>query len=117
MTTMGRITARRRVTRYTFGERTARREDHLTVEEPLEIRVGGRPLAVTMRTPGHDVELALGLLVSEGVVHGRDDVVGRAPLRRRAAGQATPAPASTTCSTCGSPPGSPCPIPRGTRSP
>ena len=72
---MGRITARRRVTRYTFGERTARREDHLTVEEPLEVRVGGRPLAVTMRTPGHDVELALGLLVSEGVVHGRDDVV------------------------------------------
>ncbi len=38
------------------------------MEEPLEIRVGGTPLAVTMRTPGHDVELAAGFLVSEGVV-------------------------------------------------
>jgi FdhD protein len=41
--------------------------DELAVEEPLEIRVGGRPVAVTMRTPGHDDELALGFLVSEGV--------------------------------------------------
>ncbi|GAA1747809.1 formate dehydrogenase accessory sulfurtransferase FdhD [Agromyces humatus] len=73
---MSRITARRRVTRYTLGERTSRREDELTVEEPLEVRVGGRPLAVTMRTPGHDVELALGLLVSEGIVRNHDDVVG-----------------------------------------
>ena len=72
---MGRITTRRRVTRYVLGERISRREDHLTVEEPLEIRVGGRPLAVTMRTPGNDVELALGLLVSEGVVRDRDDVI------------------------------------------
>ncbi|HET8780156.1 MAG TPA: formate dehydrogenase accessory sulfurtransferase FdhD [Agromyces sp.] len=73
---MSRITARRRVARYTLGERTSRREDELTVEEPLEIRVGGTALAVTMRTPGHDVELALGLLVSEGVVRRRDDVLG-----------------------------------------
>lgn len=73
---MSRITARRRVARYTLGERTSRREDELTVEEPLEIRVSGTALAVTMRTPGHDVELALGLLVSEGVVRRRDDVLG-----------------------------------------
>ncbi|MDQ2660934.1 MAG: formate dehydrogenase accessory sulfurtransferase FdhD [Actinomycetota bacterium] len=73
---MSRITARRRVARYTLGERTSRREDELTVEEPLEIRVGGTALAVTMRTPGHDVELALGLLVSEGVLRRRDDVLG-----------------------------------------
>lgn len=51
-----------------------RREDRLTGEEPLEIRVNGRALAVTMRTPGHDVELALGFLVSEGVVTRRDQV-------------------------------------------
>ena len=45
-----------------------RRPDTLAVEEPLEIRVAGSPLAVTMRTPGHDVELAAGFLVSEGVI-------------------------------------------------
>jgi len=39
-----------------------------SVEEPLEIRVGGRSLAVTMRTPGHDFDLAAGFLVSEGVI-------------------------------------------------
>jgi FdhD protein len=43
-------------------------EDVLVVEEPLEIRVGGRSLAVTMRTPGHDYDLAAGFLVSEGVI-------------------------------------------------
>jgi FdhD protein len=41
--------------------------DEVAVEEPLEIRVGGEPIAVTMRTPGHDEELALGFLISEGV--------------------------------------------------
>src|SRR2546421_4064925 len=42
-------------------------EDAVAVEEPLEIRVNGTPVAVTMRTPGHDEELALGFLVSEGL--------------------------------------------------
>jgi len=41
--------------------------DQVSVEEPLEIRVGGQPVAVTMRTPGHDEELALGFLLSEGM--------------------------------------------------
>jgi FdhD protein len=68
---MGRVTARRRVTRITAGVRTVVREDVLAAEEPLEIRVGGRSLAVTMRTPGDDVDLAAGFLVSEGVIsHG-----------------------------------------------
>ncbi|MDQ6804526.1 MAG: formate dehydrogenase accessory sulfurtransferase FdhD [Actinomycetota bacterium] len=44
--------------------------DSVAVEEPLEIRVDGRPLAVTMRTPGHDEELALGFLHGEGLIDG-----------------------------------------------
>jgi FdhD protein len=47
---------------------TGRRErDSVAVEEPLEIRLNGAPVAVTMRTPGHDEELALGFLLSEGL--------------------------------------------------
>jgi FdhD protein len=70
---MGRITARKRVTRITLGDNPAdstlsRREDLLAVEEPLEIRVGGTSLSITMRTPGHDFDLAAGFLISEGVV-------------------------------------------------
>ena len=65
---MGRITTLRPVTRIALGEGVRRRADTLAVEEPLEIRVAGAPLAVTMRTPGHDVELAIGFLVTEGVI-------------------------------------------------
>jgi FdhD protein len=48
--------------------------DDLTIEEPLEIRVGHRVLATTMRTPGHDEELAAGFLVSEAVVRRREEI-------------------------------------------
>jgi len=48
--------------------------DDLTVEEPLEIRVGTKSLAITMRTPGHDEELAVGFLLSEGIVSTRDRI-------------------------------------------
>lgn len=68
---MGRITSRSPVTRITLGDEGAavrRRADTLAVEEPLEIRLAGEPLTVTMRTPGHDIELAAGFLVSEGVI-------------------------------------------------
>ena len=65
---MGRITVRRPVVRLTLGAESTRRADTLAVAEPLEMRVGGTPLAVTMRTPGNDVELAAGFLVSEGVI-------------------------------------------------
>lgn len=51
------------------------RPDTLAVEEPMEIRVGGRQLAVTMRTPGDDFELASGFLLSEGVIASPDDVL------------------------------------------
>ena len=48
--------------------------DDLTIEEPLEIRVGRKPVAITMRTPGHDEELAAGFLLSEGIVRDRDQI-------------------------------------------
>ncbi|MES2694882.1 MAG: formate dehydrogenase accessory sulfurtransferase FdhD [Verrucomicrobiota bacterium] len=53
----------------------ARGDDLLAVEEPLEIRVAGRSVAVVMRTPGHDHELAAGFLVTEGILRNRDDVL------------------------------------------
>jgi FdhD protein len=55
--------SRVRVTRVPGGEDG----DVVAVEEPLEIRIGGVPVAVTMRTPGHDEELALGFCLSEGL--------------------------------------------------
>jgi FdhD protein len=54
---------------WTEVERDGER-DAVTIEEPLEIRVDGRPLSVTMRTPGHDEELALGFLFGEGLING-----------------------------------------------
>ncbi|MFZ0339924.1 MAG: formate dehydrogenase accessory sulfurtransferase FdhD [Terracidiphilus sp.] len=49
-------------------------EDMLAVEEPLEIRVNGAPVTVTMRTPGHDLELAAGFLLTEGIIESADDI-------------------------------------------
>ena len=56
-----------------------RAEDAVTTEEPLEIRIDGRAVAVTMRTPGHDEELAAGFCVTEGIVREPDDIVRIAP--------------------------------------
>ena len=53
----------------------SRLDDYLVGEEPLEIRIGARPISVTMRTPGHDLELAAGFLLSEGVINGSDQIV------------------------------------------
>lgn len=71
---MGRVTARRRAHHVTADQAVVRPET-LVVEEPLEIRVNGTPLTVTMRTPGSDVELAQGFLLTEGVIRRRDDVL------------------------------------------
>ncbi len=49
-------------------------EDALAVEEPLEIRVNGTPVTVTMRTPGHDLELAQGFLLTEGIIESADEI-------------------------------------------
>ncbi|PVG84184.1 formate dehydrogenase accessory sulfurtransferase FdhD [Nocardioides gansuensis] len=70
---MGRVTTRRPVVRIRDGMVT-RRPDTMTVEEPMELRVDGRALTVTMRTPGHDFDLAAGFLVGEGVVWSADQV-------------------------------------------
>jgi FdhD protein len=70
---MGRVTVRRPVLRLS-EDGTKRRQDALAAEEPLELRVGGKALAVTMRTPGHDVELAHGFLLTEGVIGAAADV-------------------------------------------
>jgi len=70
---MGRVTVRRAVERVSPNGRR-RRVDALAAEEPLELRVDGKALAVTMRTPGQDVELAHGFLLSEGVIGSAEDV-------------------------------------------
>ncbi len=54
-------------------------DDPVVVEEPLEIRVDGDPLAVLMRTPGRDRDLAAGFLLTEGVIDGPDDLTALAP--------------------------------------
>lgn len=70
---MGRVTARRRVTLLRAGAPTER-ADTVVVEEPLEIRVDGAPVTVTMRTPGADIELAQGFLLTEGVIGAREEM-------------------------------------------
>ena len=93
--------------------------DDVTIEEPLEIRIGQDPLAVTMRTPGNDEELAAGFLLSEGIVRTRADLREIAPCTQPASlgnvlnvtlaatARFTPAAAhrfgtiSTSCGLCG----------------
>ncbi|MEU5938883.1 formate dehydrogenase accessory sulfurtransferase FdhD [Micromonospora sp. NPDC047548] len=83
---MGRATDRRSVLRIDLdavadGRAAVRRQDAVSVEEPLEIRVGPagpgrrRPLAVTMRTPGDDIDLAIGFLLTEGLIRSTGDVL------------------------------------------
>jgi FdhD protein len=70
---MGRVTVRRPVLRLTEGG-SSRRQDTLAAEEPLELRISGKALSVTMRTPGHDVELAHGFLLTQGVIGAAEDI-------------------------------------------
>ncbi|MGY1947560.1 formate dehydrogenase accessory sulfurtransferase FdhD [Nocardia asiatica] len=71
---MSRVTARRRTRRISpTGE--ILRPDTLAVEEPLEIRVDGRSLTVTMRTPGDDIDLVHGFMLGEGMIGSAEDIV------------------------------------------
>src|SRR5258708_39303305 len=63
-----------RLARYAGGRSTGEVDDVVAAEEPLEGRVEGRPLAVVMRTPGHDRELAAGFLLTEGVIKSAKDL-------------------------------------------
>ena len=66
--------APRRVVRLRSGAPRIERAASIAIEEPLEIRINGEPFTVTMRTPGHDLELALGFLVAEGLITTPDHV-------------------------------------------
>ena len=71
---MGRLTRRTSITRHADGG-SVTREDTLAVEEPLEIRVNGTSLSVTMRSPGDDFDLVAGFLVSEAVIWSAEQLV------------------------------------------
>ena len=75
---MADATTTRRVVR--LRDQLEHLDDDLVVEEPMEIRLDGTPLAVVMRTPGHDTDLALGFAITEGIVNGPDDVAEVAEL-------------------------------------
>jgi FdhD protein len=73
---------RQSVWRWELGAKPQRHDDELACEEPLEIRVQGRPVSVTMRTPGNDEELAVGFLLSEGLLSKREDIAAVASIEK-----------------------------------
>ncbi|HEX6539825.1 MAG TPA: formate dehydrogenase accessory sulfurtransferase FdhD [Candidatus Dormibacteraeota bacterium] len=106
---------RQRVLQVSVGGRSSWRTDELTAEEPLEIRVNGRPVSVTMRTPGADFDLAVGFLLTEGVIDSTEDIKAMRMCPHAGAGDAlnvvevtlrdetlrTPERAFYTTSSCG----------------
>lgn len=76
------MTRTKDVVRWADGKRGPAGRDELAVEEPLEIQVDTRPVSVTMRTPGHDDELAAGFLVTEGIVTSSKDIIKISPNPR-----------------------------------
>jgi FdhD protein len=113
---MGHLVDRRRVLRVrgagTDAASAQEQPDQLAVEAPLTLRVDGQTVATTMRTPGHDLELALGWLVAEGVARRPGDVLEATSCDadtvqlRLAAGVSAPTPrlgaTSSACGVCGS---------------
>jgi FdhD protein len=78
-------TESRFVLRWEAG-RTRREKDQLAAEEPLEVQVDTQPVVVTMRTPGHDEELAAGFLLTEGLIRKRVDILKIVPYVRNPTG-------------------------------
>jgi FdhD protein len=76
----------RNVARWKQGSSALRQRDELAVEEPLEIRIDTRPVSITMRTPGHDNELAAGFLLTEGLIAGSKDLLKIEPDWRNPVG-------------------------------
>jgi formate dehydrogenase assembly factor FdhD len=72
------LLVRRPAWRHHKGSAPVESEEAVVVEEPLELRLEGQTLTVTLRTPGHDLDLAAGFLLSEGVIDGADDLVALA---------------------------------------
>ena len=113
---MGHLVDRRRVLRVrgagTELARAQEQADQLAVEAPLTLKIGGQTVATTMRTPGHDLELALGWLVAEGVARQAGDVLDATSCdpdtvaARLAPGVVPPKPrlgaTSSACGVCGS---------------
>jgi len=98
------------------GARSEERREPVVIEEPLEIRLNGRPVAITMRTPGNDIDLVLGFLVSEGIIEDPSIVlsiahceenpnVSEVCTKPNAPGVHPPAPrnfyAASSCGICG----------------
>lgn len=79
-------TESRLVLRWQIDSKPTRQRDELAVEEPLEIQVDTHPVVVTMRTPGHDDELAAGFLLAEGLIRSRADILKIAPYVRNLSG-------------------------------
>ena len=67
-------TSSEEILKWTRGRAPESMRDELAAEEPLEVRVGGQSVSVTMRTPGHDAELAAGFLLTEGMIRAKDDL-------------------------------------------
>jgi len=72
--------------RWQAGAKAKRQRDELALEEPLEVRIETKPISVTMRTPGHDDELAAGFLAAEGLIQCREQVARIQPYARNERG-------------------------------
>jgi FdhD protein len=77
--------SRDHILKWARGSNPRPEADELAIEEPMEIRVGLRPVSVTMRTPGHDDELSAGFLFTEGLVKRPEDILRIEPIAQRRA--------------------------------